>query len=144
MDQQMEHQEISLKNKIEELETITSFLDQLADAWLLPPAPLMSINLALEEAFTNIVYYAYADQETHQIELSISKQGDKLKICLADDGQPYDPTQAKAPDIKLSTEDRPIGGLGIFLIRKIMDNVHYQRDNGYNLLCMEKQISTPN
>jgi anti-sigma regulatory factor (Ser/Thr protein kinase) len=129
-----------LQNQLAGLETITQFLDDLAMQWDLPATTTMTLNLVLEEAFTNVVQYAYADDLPHEIGLRFMKQGNTIAIELSDDGTPYDPTQKEDPDTTLSASERAIGGLGIFLIRQMMDSVHYERKDGKNHLRMEKNI----
>ncbi len=131
---------ITLTNKIKELTRISIFLEETAEQWELPMTLGMSLNLVLEEAFTNVVLYAYTDENKHDIELMMGKSADELTITIIDDGQPYDPTKKADPDINLAAEDRPIGGLGIFLIKKTMDEVSYERKNDKNHLVMTKKI----
>ncbi len=131
---------ITLTNRIDELTRISSFLEECADRWGISMPVTMSLNLVLEEAFTNVVQYAYSDNNEHEIELVIEKKDNELEIILIDDGKHYDPTEQKEPDINLAAEDRPIGGLGIFLIKKTMDKVHYYRKEDKNHLVMVKRV----
>ena len=87
----------------------------------------MNINLALEEAVSNIIFYAFSDSKDHEIQININLKNNQLTIIIEDNGKPFDPTDVANPDINLTAENRPIGGLGIFLIRKIMDKVFYLR-----------------
>ncbi len=132
---------ITLANRIDELTRISAFLEETTEQWDLPMALGMSLNLVLEEAFTNVVQYAYTDKEQHEIELLMEKSGKELIVTIIDDGQPYDPTKKTDPDINLNVENRPIGGLGIFLIKKTMDNVAYERKNDKNHLIMTKNLA---
>lgn len=136
----MNRRTITLANRIDELSRISSFLEECADQWGMSMPVTMSLNLVLEEAFTNVVQYAYTDKNEHEIDLIIEKNSNELEITLIDDGEPYDPTEQKDPDINLSAEDRPIGGLGIFLIRKTMDEVKYFRKDEKNHLVMVKGV----
>lgn len=131
---------LELANQLAGLSKLQEKLDQLAGQWDLPPAMVMQLNLALEEAFTNVVNYAYADDEPHTIEIIFTKEGRDLLITIIDDGQPYDPTAKEDPDIRLPAEERKIGGLGIFLIKKVMDNIAYRRENNKNKLVLTKTI----
>ncbi len=141
MENKMQKIRLRLVNKIGELEKIHDALESLSDEWGLPPQLCMSINLGLEEAFTNIVNYAYRDDAQHIIEIDIVLEGTRIVIEITDDGQPYDPTKADDPDIDLPAADRPVGGLGIFLIRKIMDAVQYKRTGNKNQLILTKTIN---
>jgi serine/threonine-protein kinase RsbW len=140
MEKQSEIKMILLPNQLKELDTIAGFLDEIASLWKLPAQLTMTLNLVLEEAFTNVVQYAYDDKARHDVELTLEKTGDMLRITLVDDGKYYDPTQAPDPDISLSAGERPIGGLGIYLIRKMMDEVEYERKGNKNVLVMRKKL----
>jgi serine/threonine-protein kinase RsbW len=129
-----------ISNQINELSRVELFLEELGEEWDLNPGLVYSINLAIEEALTNTISYGYDDTEHHEIELDFSKTGSQLTINIQDDGHPYDPTSKEDPDITLSAEDRPIGGLGIFLIKKLMDQVEYRRSNDRNHLILTKSI----
>lgn len=142
MEKHGETKKVLLVNQLKELETINQYLEELSGAWDLSLPLTMKLNLVLEEAFTNIVNYGFRDKKTHEIALVFEKQNNCLLISLIDDGIPYDPTLASDPDINLSAEEREIGGLGIHLIRKMMDKVSYQRVGETNVLKMEKTITT--
>jgi anti-sigma regulatory factor (Ser/Thr protein kinase) len=131
---------ITLSNRIDELTRISSFLKKCADQWGIPEPVTLSLNLVIEEAFTNVVKYAYSDNHDHDIDLIIKKKVKELEITLIDDGKQYDPTEEKEPDINLSANDRPIGGLGVFLIKKTMDNISYFRKDNKNHLVMVKKV----
>jgi serine/threonine-protein kinase RsbW len=131
---------LSVANKIEELPALAAMLDQLGEEWDLNPGLVMSLNLVVEEALTNVIFYAFDDKEQHQIEVDITIAGQLLTTTISDDGKPFDPTKRDNPDITLSVDDRQIGGLGIFLIRKIMDQVNYKREQNKNVLILEKTI----
>ncbi len=137
----MQKYTLRLENKISELDKIRDTLEEISASWGLPPQISMSVNLALEEAFTNIVNYAYNDKERHEITFDFLMQNNMLHIAIRDDGRPYDPTGRDEPDIALPAEDRPIGGLGIFLIKKIMDEVKYERNGETNQLFLKKHIT---
>ncbi len=127
-----------ITNNLSELERLVLFLDELQAEWNIPAHLMPSINLVLEEALTNVIFYAYEKGQTDRIKITFRLIGTQLTLVVADRGRPYDSTQKEDPDIKLSAEDRPIGGLGIFLIKQIMDEVSYQRKGGQNLLKMVK------
>lgn len=137
----MEAHQVTFANKISELDKLRDALENLCSRWDIPPAICMSVNLALEEAFTNIVNYAFDDQNPHEISMEFSHADNQLKVVITDDGKPYDPTLQKAPDISLPAADRPIGGLGVFLIRKIMDEISYKRTSNQNKLYLSKHIN---
>lgn len=141
MDNQENSKRISLTNHINELEKIHSTINELASEWEIPEKTATNINLAIEEAFTNIVNYAFNDKKQHSIEIGFDKKGNEIVITITDDGQPYDPTQKEDPQTDLPLDEIPIGGLGIFLIKKLMDKVEYQRISDNNILKLTKKIS---
>ena len=93
-----------------------------------------------DELINNIISYAYSDKEEHDIEIKIEFFGDRLSITITDDGIPFNPFEAKKPDTELSLEDREIGGLGIHLVRNLMDKVSYKHHIGKNVISLTKQI----
>ena len=107
----------------------------------LSTAFMMSLNLVMEEAVSNIIFYAYKGDVEDAVDISLVREGGELIVTLIDHGIAFDPTLRKDPDITLSAEDRPIGGLGIFLIKKIMDEVSYQRVDERNVFIMKKKIT---
>jgi serine/threonine-protein kinase RsbW len=127
-------------NQINELSRIELFLQELGEEWTLSESLILSINLVIEEAFTNIVSYGYDDNNKHTIELCFEKYTEELKIKIIDDGHEYDPTLKAEPDITLKAEERPVGGLGIYLIRQIMDYVEYRRIENKNCLILTKRM----
>ena len=131
---------LCVDNQIHELSQIEAFLEELADEWGLEITLVFSLNLVLEEALTNIISYGYDDEDKHAIEILFKKTDDELTISIIDDGHAYDPTLKDDPDITLSAEERPVGGLGIFLIRKVIDTVAYRREENRNYLILTKHI----
>jgi anti-sigma regulatory factor (Ser/Thr protein kinase) len=140
MDQKDSYRRLLIRNDVKELFRITDFLEQLWQDWDLPVKLMYSINLVLEEAISNIIFYAFDDTLVHLIGLEFRLENDTLSMILIDGGKPFDPTQKEDPDTSLSVEDRPIGGLGIFLIKQLMNEVRYERVNGKNELIMIKKI----
>lgn len=100
---------------------------------------LFKIRLAVEEVVENVVRYAY-EQGNGWMEVSTERQGSRLIIQLRDAGKPFDPLAKEDPDITLSVEDRPIGGLGIFLCKKLMDDVSYAYVDQCNVLTIQKEV----
>lgn len=132
---------ILLANKINELEQIYATLMQLSSNWNIPAKLITTINLAIEEAFSNTVNYAFQDGQVHQIGITFIKKANTLEIIMIDDGLAYDPTRNEDPQVDLPASERPVGGLGIFLIKKLMDDVEYQRKDNKNHLKLTKHIS---
>ena len=130
--------EIRISNNLNEIVVLASFIEDLGEELSLPAETVMNINLALEEA--NIIMYAYPPKEQHIILLKVTSTEKQLIFLLTDKGAYFDPTQVEEVDITLPIEERPIGGLGIFLIRSIMNEISYQRIDNENRLIMKKDI----
>ncbi|HKJ79743.1 MAG TPA: ATP-binding protein [Prolixibacteraceae bacterium] len=129
-----------IENQIEELSSLVVKIEKLAEEWELSQELAMKINLVIEEAVSNIIFYAFNDKKKHVIKISISVEKGKLEITFRDDGIPFNPLDQKKPDINLPAEERPVGGLGIFLISQMMDEMHYSRDKNQNILILKKSI----
>jgi anti-sigma regulatory factor (Ser/Thr protein kinase) len=139
MEQIKRNKSLAILNKIEELNNVVAFLEVLEEEWEISPAHTISINLVLEEALTNVIFYAFEKGVESEILIDLTMEGTLMTIIITDEGRPYDPTQKNDPDINLSAEDRPIGGLGIFLIKQIMDEISYERIGSKNQFTMVKK-----
>jgi anti-sigma regulatory factor (Ser/Thr protein kinase) len=115
-----------------------------AERWLesYQPAPqvLNLVLLAIEELVTNCIEYGYDDSDHHTIVIVLSISDESLTMDVIDDGHPFDPLTAPPPDFSLEAQDRPIGGLGIYLLRKLADNISYERNHGTNRLTLTKRL----
>jgi anti-sigma regulatory factor (Ser/Thr protein kinase) len=100
---------------------------------------VLQIELAVEEVIVNIINYAYSDGEG-SVCLTCEEQKNKLVLKIIDSGRPFDINLAPAPDTTASVADRKIGGLGLFFVKKMMDNVLYERKNGKNILTLTKKL----
>ena len=125
-----------MRNDIADIALMAEFIETLCDENQLPMDVCFNLNLALEEAVSNVMKYAYPENETHEIMLTADIKDNSIIFELSDTGKPFDPTEVEDADVTLSAEERPIGGLGIFLIRKIMKSVAYKRDRNRNVLTM--------
>ena len=123
----------------ENIGAINDFLDEFLDENDCPMKTKMQIELAIEEAYINIAKYAYGDN-TGKAQLTLGVENGELSLELIDSGIKYNPLEKEDPDITLSAEERPIGGLGIFLVKKTMDSVSYTYENSQNILRMKKKI----
>lgn len=146
MEQNKPHAEPHLKhatfhNNIKDVPSLGEFIDGVGDEEHIDPATVNSINLALEEAVVNVMNYAYPEGTVGAIELDSSVTPDEWQFTLADKGKPFDPTQVEEPDTTIDVEERPIGGLGIFLVRQIMDSVTYERKGDENILTLTKKLN---
>ena len=131
-----------LDNRMEEMAKLQPFIKGIGDDLKLEKSVVLQLMLAIEEALVNVINYAYPEKGEGKINLkAIYKKGvSTLRFELTDSGKPFDPTKAKDADLTLGVEERPVGGLGIFLIKKRMDEVIYKRENDMNKLIMIKNI----
>ena len=130
---------LTLRNDIEEIPRLHEFIQGIAAEARLEHPLAMSLNLALEEAVSNVILYAYPAGENGHVEVDALVLEDLLEFKVSDSGVPFDPTAANDPDFKLELNQRPIGGLGIYLVKRIMDSVTYTREDGKNVLTMIKK-----
>ena len=131
---------IILANDISEISRLYEFIEELGDDFSLSPDIVFNLNLVLEEAVVNVIHYAYPKEEHQFIFLSARMNDDSIVFVLTDTGMEFDPTTVPDADVTLSADDRQIGGLGIFLIRQIMNEVKYERIEGKNVLTLEKKL----
>lgn len=131
-----------LNNNLEELPRLAEELENFGVKNKLTTKLILALNLALEEAFSNIILHNYqsCDQDK-KVEIQCSIANSKLTISIKDEGQPFDPLSMKEVDTSQSLKQRQIGGLGIHIIRQIMDQVEYRRENNQNILTLTKIIA---
>ena len=137
--------QLLLKNDISQVPLLADFIDQVCSEYGIDPDTSFQLNLVLEEAVVNVMQYAYPEGGEHTFTLDADKEADIVTFVLKDNGKPFNPlTQAPDVDINLSAEKRKIGGLGIFLVQQMMDEVDYKRTSkGENVLVMRKKSSPP-
>jgi anti-sigma regulatory factor (Ser/Thr protein kinase) len=131
--------EMTVAARLENIEVVTAFIDAFLEDADCPVKTQMQIDVAVDEVMSNIAHYAYPDGEG-TVTVSIEEKENTVQIFFRDSGIPYDPLTAKAPDLSLSAEDRPIGGLGIHMVKKMMDAVSYRYENGQNMLTLQKML----
>lgn len=127
---------LNLHNDVNEVPMLGEWMEVTGEQLGLPMAAVFQLNLALEEAFVNVVDYAYPGKNGMPVQLNMDGTGETLTFTLIDEGEPFDPTALDEPDTSLSAEERPIGGLGVFLVKQIMDEVRYERIGNRNILTM--------
>lgn len=129
---------IELNNDIAEIPQLSAFIDSFAEEEDIDFSLVMGLQLALEEAVVNVMEYAYPKGTVGKVQISASANGDDLEFVISDSGKAFDPTAKAEVDVDLGVEDRPIGGLGIHLVRNIMDSVKYCRKDDKNVLTLHK------
>lgn len=129
-----------LKNELSELGQLCRTCEEVGRDINLSDKTIFEMNLALDELFTNIISYGFSDQQEHTIKINITIEGDQLQMRIEDDGVPFNPLESKTPDFQCGIEECKIGGLGIHLIKKLMDDVHYQRVSDKNVLVLRRKF----
>ena len=127
---------ITLKNDIKQVKDLNSFVKSITDKLNMETSQAKNIKLAVEEAVVNVMDYAYPIGTEGDITLQALYNGRKLKFIISDNGIAFDPTKSSVADTSLSVEDRPVGGLGLLLVREMMDSINYERVNGKNTLTL--------
>ena len=131
---------LRIATRLDELPRLDAAVEDFAQEQAWPPDLVFQVKLVLEELGVNIVNHGHDDDARHEIEIEIASAADALTIEIADDGRPFDPlTEAPEPDLKSALEDRPIGGLGVHLVRTMMDEARYRREEGKNRLTLVKR-----
>ena len=136
-------QEITLPASIEKLDELLAFIEEAGGALPVSAANQAAINIAAEEIFVNVANYAYPDADG-EIAVSVGTDAGRIIIRFTDGGIPYDPLARPDPDTGLPAEEREIGGLGIFMVKKMMDAVRYEYVGGRNVLTIEKELGIKN
>ena len=133
--------ELTIAATVENIGAVTDFVDAQLEALDCPMKSLMQINIAIDELFGNIAHYAYnPDVGEATVRAEVEEEPLSVIITFIDGGVPYDPLQAAEPDTTLSAEERALGGLGIFMVRKSMDEITYRYENGRNILSIRKTL----
>ena len=133
--------DITVEAKVENIDVVTNFVNDILEENCCPMKIQMQIDVVIDEIFENISYYAYgADGGKASVQAGIEKG--MVVLVFIDQGIPYNPLENKDPDITLNLEEREIGGLGIYMVKKIMDEVSYEYMDGQNILRMRKSLSS--
>ena len=132
---------ITLPAALENIEAATDFINEILEGAGCPMKAQMQLDVALDELMSNVAMYAYAP-ETGDVTVSIKILDDPRRavLTITDKGMPYDPLQKEDPDVTLSADEREIGGLGIFIVKKSMDDMTYDYKNGKNVVTIVKNI----
>jgi len=133
--------ELTVENKLENLPKISEFLDEAMRHYQIQnPKDNYAVQLSVDEACTNIIKHAYADKDKGAITIHCRKVDEKFVVDIMDWGKPFNPTTKSKPDLESGLDERQVGGLGIFFIKKFMDEVSYTRSDCMNLLTIAKYI----
>ncbi len=133
---------LTLPNDINTIPQLNEYIDSVCEDMGLDMATSMSLNLALEEAVVNVMNYAYPEGTKGTVNIETIADNTQITFIISDSGKFFDPTAKEEVDTTLSAEERPIGGLGIHLIRQIMNHVVYERKDDKNILKLTKNISS--
>ena len=133
--------ELTLAATVENIETVTEFVNAQLELMDCPIKAQMQIDIAIDELFGNIAHYAYSTEVGNAtVRVEVSEDPLAVIITFIDNGIPYDPLGKDDPDITLSVEEREIGGLGIYMVKKSMDEITYEYKDGQNILKIKKNI----
>ncbi len=133
--------ELLLDAVTENIETATDFVNEHLESLNCPMKAMMQIDIAIDELFGNIAHYAYhPDVGPATVRVEVAENPLAVIITFIDNGIPYDPLKTEEPDITLSAEERQIGGLGIYMVKKSMDEITYEYKDGRNILRIKKKL----
>jgi len=132
--------ELEIEGKLENLSLIGDFIGDTMRSFGLDNHKIFDVQMAVDEACTNIIEYGYAN-EVGMIDIACQRKGDGIIVVIKDRGKPFDPTSVQPPDLNASLEERKAGGLGIYFIKTLMDEVRYEFKEGKNVLTMVVRVS---
>ena len=133
--------ELTIAATVKNIEAVSDFVNEQLEALDCPMKAQMQIGIAIDELFGNIAQYAYnPDVGEATVRVEVQQEPLSVVITFIDGGVPYDPLTAAEPDTSLPVEERPLGGLGIFMVRKTMDEITYRYENGRNILSIRKNL----
>ena len=129
------------KAALENIPAVTAWIDEELEALDCSMKAQMQIDVAVDELFGNIAHYAYGDSTGDaMVRFDFNEAARMVSIAFIDGGMPFNPLEIADPDVSLSAEERGIGGLGIFMVKKAMDRMEYSYENGFNILIIHKHI----
>jgi anti-sigma regulatory factor (Ser/Thr protein kinase) len=133
---------VVLVNQRREISRLARLVDEFGAASGLTDENATDLNLMLDEIVGNVIKHGYDDGLQHQIHVTVRLEGDLATLQVEDDGKPFNPLDVQEPDLNLPIEERPIGGLGVFVVKSIADSLEYARDHGRNRVTMKKRMSS--
>lgn len=129
-----------LGSSVDELPALAAFVETFCAEQSVPDRAAFHLGVVLEEVASNVVLHGFADGGVHEASVTMVREGDQVRVVVVDDGPPFDPLQAEAPDVTAALMDREIGGLGVEMMRKMTDEQHYERIDGRNRLTLLKRL----
>ena len=132
--------ELTFKNEEQELLRVAEFMESVCDELQIDMHVAMKLQVAMEEMVTNVIFYAYPEGTSADISLTAESDGKELTFILSDTGKPFDPTAKEDADTEINPMDREQGGMGILIVKNIMNEVSYQRLGDINQLTMKKKL----
>lgn len=133
---------VRIENDLSDIAKVDEMLDEFAEQFGIPPAIAVTFHVIFDDLLNNVISYGFNDGQRHFIDISLESTANSLIVSIADDGMPFNPLDETAPDTTLSIEDRQIGGLGIHLAIKLVDDVRYQRTADKNVLTLTKSFQS--
>jgi serine/threonine-protein kinase RsbW len=131
---------VRLPIDLREIERLNKLVRQFGDLHEVPSRALYALNLALDEVVTNVVRHGFEDPTGQELMAQVTVQGTELTTVVSDPGRAFNPLEVAPPDLTAPLAERALGGLGVHLVRSLMDSVEYRRDNGKNVLTMRKRV----
>ena len=131
---------VSMVPRVTELQDLSHLVEEFGDARGLPEPTVFVINLALDELITNCVMHGFTGVGDPHIDISLRVESNHLSLTVKDNGAPFDPTADTNPDLASALEDRPVGGLGLHLVKSFANRIHYEYVDGQNCLTLEHDL----
>ena len=136
----LEQLDLKIRNNLPAIASVIDSFAEFTEKCEIPMSVAMQVNLVFDELLNNIISYAFPDHDIRHIKIHVEYSGEQLLITIEDDGLPFNPFQQSEVDTSLSVEDREIGGLGIHLVKNVMDEAKYQRYKDCNIVTLIKQV----
>ena len=130
--------ELSLVNDLREIGAAAEKVDAFCEAQGIAAPVAYAVNLSIDEILTNTISYGYDDDAEHRIDLTFRVEGESLVVTIVDDGRPFDSSTEREPDFDATIEERALGGLGLFLVQQMMDEMTYERSDDRNVITLRK------
>ncbi|HYD83499.1 MAG TPA: ATP-binding protein [Opitutus sp.] len=133
---------LTLRNDLAEIPRLAAAVEAFCEPLEPTPKAAMAVQLALEEIVTNVINHGYTDGQPHTFTVDLTADDGRVILVVTDDASAYDPLARPDVDTSLPLEQREIGGLGVHLVKKLMDRAHYERRDGHNILTLERSLRT--